>query len=143
VNGSEVAKIESATMVDETRRSRLEIQILNELEEIGVKIQSLEDERKSLLRLLASARSKDKVARSVKRKNSLDRTVVEACIHEALSEGKPLKSSDLRKRVASVVFSMNDNTFRSYLHRMKEKGLITHHKGKRGVWTLPNTNLPN
>lgn len=130
-------------MADEAKKSRLEVRILNEIEEINVKIQGLEDERKSLLRLLASARSKDKVARSVKRKNSLDRAAVEACVHEALSEGRPLKASELRKRVSSVVFSMNENTFRSYLHRMKEKGLITQYKGIRGVWTLPNTGLSN
>ena len=124
-------------MVDDANKSRLEVRLLREIEEINQRIQSLEDERKSLKRLLANARSKDKVARSVKRKNSLDRAVVEACVHEALSEGRPLQSGALRKRVASVVFSMNENTFRSYLHRMKEKGLIMHHNGRRGVWTLP------
>lgn len=126
-------------MVDEASDSRLEVRLLRELEEVSAKIQSLEDERKSLKRLLASARSKDTVARSITRKNSLDRAVVESCIHEALSEKRPLRSSDLRKRVASVVFAMNDNTFRSYLYRMKEKGLITQHKGRRGVWTLPTS----
>ena len=126
-------------MSDETKKSRLEAQILREIEEITHKIQSLEDELKSLRRLLATARSKDKVARSVKRKNSLDRAVVEASIHEALSEGRPLKSSELQKRVASVVFSMNENTFRSYLHRMKEKGLIENYNERRGVWSLPNS----
>lgn len=129
-------------MVDEANKSRLEVRLLREIEEVSAKIQSLEDERKSLQRLLASARSKDRVARSVTRKNSLDRAVVEACIHEALSEGRPLRSSDLRKRAASVVFSMNDNTFRSYLHRMKEKGLITQYKGRRGVWTLLTSGEP-
>ena len=129
-------------MIDETNKSQLEVRLLREIEEVNAKIQSLEDERKSLQRLLASARSKDKVARSVKRKNSLDRAVVEACIHEALSGGRPLRSSELRKRVASVVFYMNENTFRSYLHRMKEKGLITQHSGRRGIWTLPDSDMP-
>ena len=128
-------------MSDDLNKSQLEVRLLREIEEVNAKIQSLEDERKSLQRLLASARSKERVARSVKRKNSLDRAVVEACIHQALSEGRPLRSKELRKRVAAVVFSLNENTFRSYLHRMKEKGLITQHKGRRGIWTLPDSNL--
>lgn len=125
-------------MSNDPHESWLETRLLQEIGEINDKIQSLEGERKSLQRLLTSARSKNKITKSVKRKNSLDRAVVEARVHEALSEGRHLKSSELRKKVASVVFSINESTFRSYLHRMKEKGIIINHNGQRGVWALPN-----
>ena len=123
--------------VSEPQKDRLEIGILNEIEELNLKIRSLEDEKRALLRVLAKVRTRGTAARTVSRRNSVDRAAAEAKILEVLSDGKPLTSADLQKHVAAVLFRMNDNTFRSHLHRMKSKGLIVNHQGKRGLWSLP------
>lgn len=129
-------------MSTEGEISRYEKRLLLELEEIERRIRDLEVEKASIRRLLANARGRGEVARQVNRKNSVDRILVETIVVNALSEQQPLKSRILYQKVLGAVLSMNDSTFRSHLHRLKEKGIIINHKKTRGLWRLPDLNQP-
>ncbi|WP_238937746.1 hypothetical protein, partial [Sulfitobacter geojensis] len=126
-------------MTDEAELTYYERRLVAEIEGLTTRIRELEDERRALQRLLANAKGRDRIIGQVKRKNSVDRVLVEATIIDALTKAeKPLSSSDLFKAVSSVVFSTNENTFRSHLHRMKTKGKIVNYRNIRGRWIMPS-----
>ncbi len=128
----------NATM-NENELTYYEQRLLREIKDVESRIRELRDERSALERLLANARGRDRVIGTVKRKNSVDRVLVESTVLEALTDSDaPLRSSELYRRVSSVVFSLNENTFRSYLHRMKLSGKIENFRGIRGRWAIPN-----
>ncbi len=97
----------------------------------------------ALRRLLARARATDGFNRTVNRKNSLDRVTVEAIVIEALKEAGHLNSSELKRRLSAAMDSVNENTFRSYLHRMKLAGQIAQYRKQRGVWTVVDHEAPS
>ncbi|NYZ17560.1 hypothetical protein HL658_33880 [Azospirillum sp. RWY-5-1] len=117
----------------------IESELLRRLSEIESQIADLEAERNALQRLIAKVRLEESGNKDVKRRNSLSRIIVEGKILELLkSSSGPVSGNVLYKSTLSVVPSLKDVTFRSYLHRMKEKGLIEPAKGI-GFWRMPKT----
>lgn len=113
-----------------------EKRIAAELQLIDEKIASLEKERMVLRRQLAKARSEKLGIENATRKNSLNRVLTENTIISALrSEGKPLSTAYLFKCALVMNNDLKENTFRTYLHRMKKRGLIKTSKHV-GVWEL-------
>lgn len=113
----------------------LEPFILSQLEEIEHKMAELRDEKAALQRLLTKARQRDFAIKDVTRKNSLGRIVVENKILEILRDARgAISARELYDAAVSVSFDLKDNTFRSYLHRLKARGLIAPSASQRGYW---------
>ena len=103
----------------------LESQLLAQLAEVEKRIVELTAERETLQRLITKARHKNIHMKDVTRKNSFDRILIENSVLEILKEsGTSVRTKKMLSVVQSVVYGLKDSTFRSHLHRMKEKGLI-------------------
>jgi hypothetical protein len=117
-------------------KSPIENQVLEQLAEIDRKISDLQAERTVLLRLLAKARQHSSQLHDVTRRNSLNRVLIENMILETLkSSPKALRTYKLFDAARILDHKLNHNTFRSYLHRLKARGLIEPSL-KRGFWKL-------
>lgn len=113
--------------------------IIRQIADIDKEISDLQDERRVLERLLLKARREDVARMEVARKNSITRILVENKIIEALNDSsKPMSGRDLYSYVRTVVYDLNDSTFRSHLKRMKDRGVIQQLPGHGGRWFLPN-----
>lgn len=122
-------------MDDEEKAIRLyEARIQRDIQEIEREIIRLRDSKEVLQRLLMEARRRDGFRPPVKRRNSVDRVMIETAIRRALYGKASVKSRDIYEEVKKVSSDLKHSTFRSYLHRMKEKGLILQHG--RGAWKL-------
>lgn len=122
-------------MDDEEKAIRLyEARIQRDIQEIEREIIRLRDSKEVLQRLLMEARRRDGFRPPVKRRNSADRVMIETAIRRALYGKASVKSRDIYEEVKKVSSDIKHSTFRSYLHRMKEKGLILQHG--RGAWKL-------
>lgn len=120
----------------ENNLSAYESRLAREVEEIDARIKDLEQERNALLRQMMKARWENDSLRDVTRRNSGNRVMVEQRIIDALEQAKgPLGSVKLFEFAKRANFELRDTTFRTYLHRMKKRGLIENHR--RGVWKLP------
>ncbi|MEN3930125.1 hypothetical protein WJT86_03500 [Microvirga sp. W0021] len=112
-----------------------EKRLLEEIEKIGHQILELEQEKHALERQLIKARHESYALRDVKRKNSITRALVEDIIIKELSSSKkPMKSQELFHAAQYANLHMKNNTFRTYLHRMLEKGMIK--RIKTATWVL-------
>lgn len=118
---------EKAVMLYEGRLHR-------DIQEIEREIKALQESKKTLQRLLMDSRGRGKSELVVKRRNSVDRVMVETAIRRALYGKTSVKSRDIYEHVKKVSHDLKHSTFRSYLHRMKENGLILQHG--RGAWKL-------
>lgn len=113
-----------------------EHRLIREIESLEARIVLLRQEQEALKRQLIKARWETHALRDVNRKNSAPRVLVEERILATLRrEGKPIHNSRLFSDARQVNFELMPSTFRTYLHRMKEKGLII--SRKRGSWELP------
>lgn len=122
-------------MDDEERAIQLyEARLQRDIREIEIEIRSLQDSKQVLQRLLMEARRRDGFSRPVKRRNSVDRVMIETAIRRALYGKASVKSRDIYEEAKKVSSDLKHSTFRSHLHRMKEKGLILQHG--RGAWKL-------
>lgn len=122
-------------MDDEERAIRLyEARLQRDIQEIENEIKRLHDTKYVLQRLLMEARSRDGFRPPVKRRNSVDRVMIETAIRRALYGKASVKSRDIYEEAKKVSSDLKHSTFRSHLHRMKEKGLVLQHG--RGAWTL-------
>jgi repressor of nif and glnA expression len=122
--------------MSEASESYYERRLMGEIEELERRIKDLTQEKLALKRQLMKARRKDISLKDVSRKNSANRVMIESRILEALSENsKACYTELLYKEALRVNFELKENTFRTYLHRMKEKGLIR--SVGRGLWRLP------
>jgi len=118
----------------------LEQRILSELAEIGAKIQRLTADRAALEDFLGRVRRDNLGSKDVTRKNSYTRIVVENRILEALDHEKRPASARLLFTTAQLVaYGLKPQTFRSYLHRLKERGLIAP-SARRGYWERAKKN---
>jgi len=116
-------------------RNYFEERLRSEIEAIEGKIAELRLEQNALKRQLMKARWETHALKDVSRKNSANRVMVEQRVLEELrSSGKAVSTAALYKAALIANFELKENTFRTYLHRMKEKGLI--HSQRRGFWTL-------
>ena len=115
----------------------LELRILTEISEIREKIQRLNSDQRALEDFLARVRSENLGLQDVTRKNSYSRIIVENRVLGALSAANsPVSGTILFHEAKSVNHWLKEDTFRSYLHRMKQRNLIQP-AGRRGFWVLP------
>jgi DNA-binding transcriptional ArsR family regulator len=109
--------------------------LLAQLAQIERQIADLEGEKIALQRLIARFRRENIALQDVTRKNSFTRILVEKRILERLekSEGHTT-TQDLFREARAADYDLKGNTFRSYLHRLKERGLID--SAAKGYWRL-------
>jgi len=113
--------------------SYYERRLQQEIEAIELKLKELTAERDALKRQLIKARWENHHLRDVNRKNSASRVMVEQRVLSALEQAtKSMTSSQLFEVGRLANFELKENTFRTQLHRMKEKGLIEN--VSRGRW---------
>jgi len=112
----------------------LEAQLVAQLTGVKQEIVRLEAQRDTLEALLFRAR-RELNRLDVTRKNSLNRVLIENSILEALRRSrKALPTKVLFYTARSFNPQLRNTTFRSYLHRLKTKGLIFSSIG-HGFWT--------
>jgi len=118
----------------ETSSHYYERRLIREIEEVDLRIKELTDERAALQRQLMKARWENDSLKDVSRKNSGNRVMIETRVIDALEKtrSKPYSSSELYQEALKANFELKENTFRTYLHRMKEKGIIE--SVGRGLW---------
>ncbi|WP_424941672.1 hypothetical protein [Aliiroseovarius sp. S253] len=110
-----------------------ERRLQQEIETIELKLKELTAERDALKRQLIKARWDNHHLRDVNRKNSASRVMIEQRVLGALEQAtKPMTSRQLFEIARLANFELKENTFRTQLHRMKEKGLIEN--VSRGRW---------
>ena len=119
----------------ESPPSPYEARIVREIEAIETQIKELELEREALRRQLMKARWENSSLRDVSRKNSASRVMVELRVLAELERAtRPVPVSRLFDAAKQATYDLRENTFRTYLHRLKEKGLIEN--PTRGCWRL-------
>lgn len=112
-----------------------ERRLMREIEAIDARIAELTQEKHALQRQLQKARWENHALRDVNRKNSANRVMVEERVLSLLhGSEKPLHNSKLLAAGKLANFDLNPSTFRTYLRRLKEKGLIE--STRRGYWKL-------
>lgn len=116
--------------------SRLEEALTQELTEVLERIEELKAEESALRRQIAKAAAKRQGLEFATRKNSINRVLAENSVLETLrAADKPLKTAHLYKIARQSNVSLKENTFRTYLHRMKKRGVIQTAK-RVGEWRL-------
>jgi hypothetical protein len=127
--------------MNETEKSsafrQLEGTIRLQIEEITEQIRELMAHRQSLERVLLKARQQDELVNrvDVTRKNSINRVLVEGAILQTIEGAKkPVRAKNLYQHARGLVPDLRENTFRSYLFRMKTRGLLT--RAGAGTWQL-------
>ena len=120
-------------------RNPVEDQILNEIADAGRKITEIQQERVALERLLLKVRRAGIAAASASRRDSVPRLLIEKEIADGLelANGKPIATANLLRLAQAIDHTLKSGTFRSYLHRMKTKGIITN--SSHGYWKLSPT----
>ncbi|NGM24300.1 hypothetical protein G3576_30200 [Roseomonas stagni] len=117
--------------------SSLEEEIAARIAEVERRIYELTQERETLGRLLLKARQSRPGVRDVTRRNSVSRILIEQQIVALLkNRQKPASVAQLFKAARSADPNLKEGTFRSYLHRLFEKGLVQK-AGRRGYWIHP------
>lgn len=112
-----------------------EARLLAELADIDRRIADLTSDRRAIERLLLKARRSAMAGKDVSRKNSLGRILVERTVLATLGETEqPRRGVELFRIARGVDYELKDVTFRSYLHRMKQKGLIENPRRLPGWW---------
>lgn len=113
-----------------------EHRLIREIEDLDLRIKDLTQEQDALKRQLGKARRENLVLKDVSRKNSATRVMIENRVLQALKQSsRACSSTVLYKEGLRANFELKENTFRTYLYRMKEKGLIR--SVGRGLWRLP------
>jgi hypothetical protein len=115
-------------------RISFEARLILEISKIDQHISDLLMEKAALTRQLLKARARDPRLRDVTRLNSGQRVLVEDAILGFLQKTRaPCSPSDILAHVRQeAVHDLNENTLRTYLHRMKDRGLVTN--PSRGAW---------
>lgn len=115
--------------------SYFEARITRELNAVEDEIRRLQAEAVVLRRQLGKAQAERLGLQHATRKNSMDRVLVENSVVEQLRETSPLSAKVLLRRARLSVPHLKDNTFRTYLYRMKKRGIIRTAR-KVGEWQL-------
>jgi len=126
------------TLTDTPENNKnLEKQLLNEISAIDARIAELGQERAALERLLTKARRQNVELRDVTRRNSVGRILIEKKIIETLQGSRNGLHASLLFNDTKVDYpALKPVTFRSYLHRLKEREEIKPVPGRRGVWEI-------
>lgn len=113
-----------------------ERRLMRAIEEIEARIRELHAEKDALQRQLREARWESSSLRDVNRKNSGTRVMVETRVLDTLrASPKPVPSDVLFHEGRKANFALKETTFRTYLHRMKAKGLVE--SAGWGLWRMP------
>ncbi|MCF6319786.1 MAG: hypothetical protein L3J83_11015 [Proteobacteria bacterium] len=123
--------------MDDDNLTYFEKRILSELAQIETKLKELELEKQVLGKQLAKAKAEQTGLQTVTRKNSLNRVIAENSITEALKEDCSLSTKKLYNNARLTNHGLKETTFRTYLHRMKKRGIIKTSK-YIGTWELTN-----
>lgn len=124
-------------IADPTALSQLEGTILVQVENITAQIRELLHQKHSLEQILVRARQQDELVRrtEVTRKNSINRVLVEGAIRKSLRDSQePVRTRALYLNARLMVPGLRENTFRSHLFRMQQRGLLTRYG--YGKWLL-------
>lgn len=117
-----------------------ETRLMRSIEELDGRIKELVEEKAALQRQLVKARWENSALKDVNRTNSATRVMVESRILDALkAANKPLSSKALYREGLKANFELKENTFRTHLHRMKEKGLLE--SAGWGMWKLVSDDI--
>ena len=119
---------------EETSVRLYEARLQHDMQEIEFEIKRLQDAKQVLQRLLMEVRKRDGLTPAIKRRNSVDRIMIETAVRRSLYGKAAVKSRNIYEEVKKVSPDLKHSTFRSHLHRMKEKGIILQHG--RGEWKL-------
>lgn len=120
--------------------SPLERALTQELSEVELRIKELTAEASALKRQIGKASAKRQGLEFTTRKNSLNRVLAENSVLEVLREsGRPATTATLYKQAKATNPYLKENTFRTYLHRMKKRDVIQTAR-KAGEWKLPTSN---
>jgi hypothetical protein len=125
---------------DSRTYKQLEATLLAEIESISTQIRELTNQKQSLERVLLRARQQSELVKhsDVTRKNSINRVLVEGAILKSMQNSKrPVRARHLLLDARLMVPTLRENTFRSYLHRMKARGLLA--SSRTGMWQLPTS----
>jgi len=124
--------------MSEAPESYYERRLIREIEELEKRIKELTQEQQALKRQLVKARWENDSLKDVSRKNSANRVMIENRVLEALrGSSKACSTATLYREGLRANFELKENTFRTYLYRMKEKGLVR--SVGRGLWRIPET----
>jgi len=118
---------------------RYERRLLDEVKKVDREISSLQDQRNALVKLLARARAERHAERdmTILRSSSIDRIAIETKILQVLEKNKkPTAAKEIYSSVLSSFPGLKESTFRSHLHRLKNKQRIHPAKRQRGFWML-------
>lgn len=125
--------------------SYFEARILRELSAVEEEISKLQAEAVALRRQLGKAKAERLGLEHTTRKNSMNRVLVENVVVEHLRQQTPLSTKFLLRKALPSNPQLKENTFRTYLHRMKQRGLIKTAR-RPGEWELtpsaPKPSLP-
>lgn len=118
-------------------KKQLEDTLLLEIADKAKQIDNLLQEKSALERMLLRSREQNEIIKrtDVTRKNSVARILVEGSIIQSMQHSKnPIPAKTLYKAARFVVPALRENTFRSYLHRMKARGLVE--RLGQGMWRI-------
>jgi hypothetical protein len=113
----------------------LERHLLEQIAAIAKRIAELTAEQAALQRLLERTRHQLVPNVDVTRKNSHQRILVEKSVVDSLSAGEIRTAKTLCLDARLTIPDLKSSTFRSYLRRMQQRGLIAP-MGSRGSWML-------
>jgi predicted transcriptional regulator len=118
--------------------SGLAAQTLAEIAEIDRRIASLIELRDGLKRVFARVSTSGPAGTVHVHPERSRSALVEQVIIEMLevADGRPLKTRELFESARRVSAHLKYVTFRSYLHRLKRRGVITAEKANHGSWRL-------
>lgn len=116
-------------------RNVLETHVVAQLTGLEREIAKLEHQRDALRGILLKVRRENSQLRDVTRKNSYDRILIESRIVDLLRDAtKPVVTRRLYWAAKEINPQLPNSTFRSYLHRLKSKGVID--SETHGEWTI-------
>ena len=132
-------KKESETSMPKPADTSFEERLVAEISAIDQRVSELMAEKAALTRQLLKAREQRTALKDVTRINSAQRVIVEQSILGFLEQrGRGSSPTEILAHVRkTVVHDLNDNTLRTYLWRMREKGILTN--PRRGSWAVART----
>lgn len=125
--------------MNEEKLSYFEARISNEIAGIEEKIKALRAEQSALTRQLAKAQADRTGLPEITRKNSRNKILAQNSILNTLRTfKKAVHSRKLYQEAKSTNYDLKENTFRSYLSRMRKEGLIKPSRKYTRCWVLPD-----
>jgi hypothetical protein len=130
-------------MSDLISSSELAAQLLGQITEIERRIASLIEFRDGLKRAFVGVNKGDLKVPGDVPLNSCNRVLIEGMILDLLesADGRPLQTRELFSGTLSVSAHLKYTTFRSHLHRLKKRGLISAEDRTYGSWRLTSNSV--